>query len=479
LKTGVDAWRQDEQAFFSIEHAAKLLRARKLSPVALVEAALARAERLQPRLNAFITLLADKARRDARRAEREIVQGRWRGPLHGIPISLKDNFWTRGVRTTAGSKILADFIPTMDSTAARRLARAGAILIGKTNLHEFAYGVTTENPHYGAAHNPWAFDRTPGGSSGGSAAAVAAGVGFASLGTDTGGSVRIPAALCGIVGLKPTYGRVSCWGVIPLSRSLDHVGPLARTVADVAILLDAIAGRDSRDPAAKGPPAPDYRRGLERLPKRLRLGRPRDFFFERLDPEVRAAVAAAARKLERLGARVEEVSLPHVAGSLELATQIALFEAAQFHSGEGYFPARAMEYGEDVRQRLEQGMAMPEADYRSALARRDAERQDFLAAFERVDAILVPTVPIPAPRIGAKSVRIGGKEETVRSALVRLNRPANSCGLPAISVPCGFTRAGLPMGLQLIGKPWDELRLLQIAHAYEQATPWHSRHPHL
>jgi aspartyl-tRNA(Asn)/glutamyl-tRNA(Gln) amidotransferase subunit A len=477
LKTGVDAWRQDELAFFSIEQTAKLLRARKFSPVALVEAALARAERLQPRLNAFITLLADKARRDARRAEREIVHGRWRGPLHGIPISLKDNFWTRGVRTTAGSKILADFIPTMDSTAARRLARAGAILIGKTNLHEFAYGVTTENPHYGAAHNPWALDRTPGGSSGGSAAAVAAGVGFASLGTDTGGSVRIPAALCGIVGLKPTYGRVSCWGVIPLSRSLDHVGPLARSVADVAILLDAIAGRDSRDPAAKGPPAPDYRHGLERRPKRLRLGRPRDYFFEHLDPEVRAAVAAAARKLERLGARVEEVSLPHVAGSLELATQIALFEAAQFHFGEGYFPARAMEYGEDVRQRLEQGMATREADYRSALARRDAERQDFLAAFERVDAILVPAVPIPAPRIGAKSVRIGGKEETVRAALVRLNRPANSCGLPAISVPCGFTRAGLPMGLQLIGKPWDELRLLQIAHAYEQATSWHSRHP--
>lgn len=479
MKTGVDARREDELALLSIEPAARLLRTRKLSPVALVEAALARAERLQPCLNAFITLLAHKARRDAQRAEREIARGCWRGPLHGIPVSLKDNFWTRGVRTTGGSKILAGFIPAMDSTVARRLARAGAILIGKTNLHEFAYGVTTENPHYGAVHNPWAFDRMSGGSSGGSAAAVAAGVGFASVGTDTGGSIRIPAALCGIVGLKPTYGRVSCWGVISLARSLDHVGPLARTVADAAILLGAIAGRDSRDPATKGPPVPDYRRGLERRPKRLRLGRPRDYFFEHLDREVRAAVAAAARKLERLGASIEEVSLPHVAGSLEFATQIALFEAAQFHIGEGYFPARAMEYGEDVRQRLEQGMAVREADYRSALARRDEERRDFLAAFERVDAILVPAVPIPAPRIGAKSVRIGGEEETVRSALVRLNRPANSCGLPAISVPCGFTRAGLPLGFQLIGKPWDELRLLQIAYAYEQATPWHSRHPSL
>jgi aspartyl-tRNA(Asn)/glutamyl-tRNA(Gln) amidotransferase subunit A len=479
LKTGVDARQEDEQALLSIEQAARLLRTRKLSPVALVQAALARAERLQPCLNAFITLLAGKALQDARRAESEIVRGHWRGPLHGIPLSLKDNFWTRGVRTTGGSKILADFIPAMDSTVARRLARAGAILIGKTNLHEFAYGVTSENPHYGVVHNPWAFDRMPGGSSGGSAAAVAAGVGFASVGTDTGGSIRIPAALCGIVGLKPTYGRVSCWGVIPLARSLDHVGPLARTVADAAILLAAIAGRDSRDPATKGPPVPDYRRGLERRPKRLRLGRPRDYFFEHLDWEVQAAVAAAARKLERLGASIEEVSLPHVAGSLEFATQIALFEAAQFHVRERYFPARAKEYGEDVRQRLEQGMAVLEADYLNALERRDEERQGFLAAFEHVDAILVPAVPIPAPRIGAKSVRIGGKEETVRSALVRLNRPANSCGLPAISVPCGFTRAGLPLGLQLIGKPWDELRLLQIAHAYEQATPWHSRRPRL
>ena len=479
MKPGVNARQEDELALLSIEQAARLLRTRKLSPVALVQAALARAEQLQPCLNAFITLLAGKALQDARRAEGEIVRGCWRGPLHGIPVSLKDNFWTRGVRTTGGSRILADFIPAMDSTVARRLARAGAILIGKTNLHEFAYGVTSENPHYGVVHNPWAFDRMPGGSSGGSAAAVAAGVGFASVGTDTGGSIRIPAALCGIVGLKPTYGRVSCWGVIPLARSLDHVGPLARTVADAAILLGVIAGRDSRDPATKGPPVPHYRRGLERRPKRLRLGRPRDYFFEHLDREVQAAVAAAARKLERLGASIEEVSLPHVAGSLEFATQIALFEAAQFHVGEGHFPARAKEYGEDVRQRLEQGMAVREADYLNALERRDEERQDFLAAFKHMDAILVPAVPIPAPRIGAKSVRIGGKEETVRSALVRLNRPANSCGLPAISVPCGFTRAGLPLGLQLIGKPWDELRLLQIAHAYEQATPWHSRHPRL
>ena len=262
-------------AFLSIAALSSLLRQKKLSPVELTRLLLDRIERLNPQLNAFLTITADRALVDARRAEKEILARRWRGPLHGIPISLKDNICTRGIRTTAGSKVLEDFVPDQDATVARRLRRAGAVLLGKTNLHEFAYGVTNVNPHLGPARNPWALDRIPGGSSGGSAAAIASGLCFASIGSDTGGSIRIPAALCGIVGFKPTFGRVSCHGVIPLAPSLDHTGPLARSVADVAILLRAIAGRDSLDPTASSRPVPDYSQLLHRKLIRFRLGWPR------------------------------------------------------------------------------------------------------------------------------------------------------------------------------------------------------------
>ncbi len=472
--------RESEIAFLSIEQAARLLRSRKISPVDLVEAALARIERLNPRLNAFLTVVADGARRAARQAEKELRKRRDRGPLHGVPISLKDNIWTRGIRTTAGSKILADFVPDIDATVARRLSRAGAILIGKTILHEFAYGISSENPHYGPVHNPWALERIPGGSSGGSAASLASGIGFASVGTDTGGSIRIPAALCGIVGLKPTYGRVSCYGVVPLARSLDHAGPLARTVADVAILLRTIAGRDPLDPTTAARAVPDYPGALKgrRLGK-VRLGWPREYFFEHVDAEVQKAVESAGKQLERLGATLEEISLPNISASVEPSTQIALAESNSFHELAGYYPARAAEYGEDVRKRLELGDSIRAVDYLAALETRKKVLGDFETAFERVDAILAPAVPVPAPRIGEKMVKIGTEEESVRSALIRTNRPANFTGLPAISVPCGFTRTGLPIGLQLIGRAWEEARLLQIAHAYEQSTEWHERHPRM
>jgi aspartyl-tRNA(Asn)/glutamyl-tRNA(Gln) amidotransferase subunit A len=461
-----------ESAYFSIEQAARLLRKREISPVELVDAALSRIERGNPGLNAFLTVVADRTRREARTAERALRRGRPKGPLHGIPISLKDNFWTRGIRTTAGSKILANFVPEKDSEVARLLTGAGAILLGKTNMHELAYGITSENPHYGAVRNPWRRDRISGGSSGGSAAAVATGMGFASMGTDTGGSIRIPASLCGIVGLKPTYGLVSMEGVIPLVESMDHAGPLARSVGDLCIMLEAVAGK-----FPKGAAAPDYRKLRKSIPRRFRLGWPKEYFFERVDAEVRGAIDAAAKCFLSLGARIEGVSLPHLAESVDPSTNIALAEATRYHESQGYFPAREKDYGEDVRKRLAMGREVRAVDYLNALAVQRETAKEFQRVFEHVDAILAPATPITAPLLGEKEVEIAGEKETVRSALVRMNRPANLTGDPAISIPCGFTRAGLPMGLQLIGPRWSEARLLGIALAYEDATEWHKRHP--
>jgi aspartyl-tRNA(Asn)/glutamyl-tRNA(Gln) amidotransferase subunit A len=441
-----------------------------------VEASLGRIERWNSGLNAFLTVLAEPARRQARAAERELRRGGLKSPLHGIPLALKDNFYTRGIRTTAGSRILADFVPRQDSEVAARLARAGAILMGKTNLHEFAYGITSENPHYGPVHNPWARERISGGSSGGSAAAVAAGMCFAATGTDTGGSIRVPAALCGIAGLKPTYGLVSVAGTVPLAPSFDHVGPLARNVADACILLEAIAGG-----YPKGHVRPDYRKLRKSRPRRIRLGWPKDYFFERLDREVRALVESAAKTLESaLRALIVEVPLPRLAESIEASANLIVAEANFYHESQGYFPARAAEYGEDVRGHLEWGSKMRAVDYLRGMAKRHEVEQEFAAALERVDAIVAPATPVPAPRIGQTEIRTAGERETsVRAELLRMTRPANVTGLPALSIPCGFTRAGLPVGLQLIGPRWGEAGLLSIALAYEEATEWHAQHPDL
>ena len=463
---------QSPLEFLSIEEAGRLLRKKEISPVELVDAALARIERGNPMLNAFLTIVADEARRQASAAERAIRRGDAGGPLHGIPISLKDNFWTRGIRTTAGSKILANFVPDEDSIVASRLAHTGAILLGKTNMHEFAYGITNENPHYGPVCNPWAQERISGGSSGGSAVAVATGMGFASMGTDTGGSIRIPASLCGIVGLKPTYGLVSVAGVVPLAETMDHAGPLGRTVTDVCIVLQAVAGK-----YPKGAQAPDHRKFRKSIPRRFRLGWPKEYLFDRVDAEVRRAIDAAGKTLESLGTRIEEVSLPHLADSVDPSTNIAMAEATRYHESQGFFPARAAEYGEDVRKRLEMGREVRAVDYLNAFAVKGEIEKEFQAAYARVDAIIAPALPIAAPRIGENELMIEGEKETVRSALVRLNRPANLTGDPAISIPCGFTRAGLPIGLQLMGAHWSEARLLAIALAYGDATEWHKRHP--
>ncbi|MBZ5659161.1 MAG: aspartyl/glutamyl-tRNA amidotransferase subunit A [Acidobacteriia bacterium] len=473
----------DRLAFATIEELAALLAKRKISPAELTELFLSRIERHNPGVNAFLTVTAEQALAAARRAEKELSRnrrsGKGRHPLLGIPVTLKDNLWTRGIRTTAGSKILRDFVPTADATAARKLLGAGAILLGKTNMHEFAYGITNSNPHYGDARNPWARDRITGGSSGGSAAAIAAGLCAASIGTDTGGSIRIPSALCGIVGLKPTFGRVSVFGTIPLAPSFDHVGPLARSVPDAAILLGLIAGHDPLDPTSSARRVEDFRGALGKPLRKFRLGRPREHYWEKLDSEVRRAAESAIRDLEKHGAVVREVSLPHLSDSLQAATDISLAEATHGHQAAGFFPADAADYSKEVRQRLEAGEKITAMQYLAGMDVRKRLLAEFDAAFREVDAVVTPTAPVPAPLIGADNVPVDGEQIGVRPALVGMCRPANFTGLPAISVPCGFTREGLPVGLQLIGRAFDEATLLRIAHAYEREHDWGQRHPSL
>ena len=467
----------DELTRLSIAEAGDQLRCRALSPVELTRAYLERIQRQDGDLLAYITVLPAQAMATARAAEQEIAQGHYRGPLHGIPIALKDLVMTRGIRTTCGSRILGAWVPEADATVARRLSEAGAILLGKLNMHEFAYGPTGVNPHYGTPRNPWDRTRMPGGSSSGSGVAVAADLCAGALGTDTGGSVRIPAALCGIVGLKPTYGRVSRAGVIPLAWSLDHVGPMTRTVADAALLLQVLAGHDPADPSTAAVPVPEYRRALEGEIRGLRLGLPKDLFFERLDPEVRAAVLAAARSLEGLGASVEEVPLPRIAHAGPASFAIIAAEATAYH--EPYLKIRAAEYGADVRARLTTGQFVLATQYLKAQRARQVIRAEVDATLRQVHALLFPTTPIPAPPLEARGVTVDGLTEDVRGWLIRCTRPINVTGHPALSVPCGFTSGGLPIGLQLVGRYFDEATLLRIGHAFEAVSPTRDRRPPL
>ena len=469
-----------------LERLAPMIRRRKVSPLELTRAFLARIARLNSTINAYITVTAERALADAKRAESEIKRGMYRGPLHGIPISLKDNIATAGIRTTGGSRILAFDVPERDARIAQQLREAGTILLGKTNLHEFAYGVTTENPHYGATRNPWDTARIPGGSSGGSAAAIAAGLCCGSMGTDTGGSVRIPAALCGIVGLKTSFDAGAVQDVIPLSQSLDSVGPLARTVRDAELLLRAtapFAGRSAKEERAA-------RRGLLVMPraaaakgkkplKGVVLGIPQDYFTMWIDTTVRRAVEWAIEDCVKLGARVVPVAMPWMEQSDDAGTQIALAEASHWHAAQGWFPQRESEYGEDVRARLSMGAKIEKAAVDAAFETKARVTRETLRLFETVHAIAAPVTPTFASVIGDDKVNICGRPEPVRAALLRLNRPANFTGLPAISVPCGFTRNNLPIGLQLIGQPCGELDLCVIARAYEQSHDWHLRRPSL
>ena len=457
----------------TIAELAPLLRTRQVSPVEVTRSALERIEAIDARLRSFIAVTADAATDAARAAEAAIGRGEYAGPLHGVPVGLKDLFDLVGVPNTFGSRILRANVPREDATVVRRLKEAGAVILGKQNLHEFAFGVTSENPHYGNVANPWDPARVAGGSSGGTAAALAAGIGYAGLGSDTGGSIRIPAGLCGIVGMKPTYGLVSRAGALPLSWSLDHVGPLARSVADCAIVLQAIAGPDSRDPSTAPGPVPDLGRDLEAGVRGLRLGVPSSYYFDVIDPRVAETVSAAIRELETLGATIVEVSLPHVAHAQPAGITIMGAEGASWHGGRLERDAR--DYGPDVLLRFRVGAVTSATDYLKAQKMRTLLQADFAAAFRVADAIVTPTVPTVAPLIGRTFERLEGLDMPARGMINRLTVPANLTGMPAASVPCGFTD-GLPVGLQVMGPAFSDPLVLRVARAYEWATDWHRRH---
>ena len=454
----------------SVVEAADLLRRREISALELTRAVLDRIDEVEQQINAYITVTREAALDQAASADRELRGGDWRGQLHGIPIALKDLFDTADVRTTAGSSILRERIPNHDATVVRRLKDVGAILLGKLNLHEFAYGVTTINPHFGPTRNPWKLDRVPGGSSGGSAAAIAAGECLASLGTDTGGSVRIPAAYCNVVGLKPTYGRVSRAGVVPLSWSLDHVGPMTRNVRDTAILLNAIAGYDPADPSSARMDREDFTADLEQRLSGIRVGIPRDYFSNVVSAEVAQAVQRAGETLKSAGAELIDFDLPFVASLPTISSAIMMPEASANHVKD--LQEHRAEIGDDVRMRLELGLVEPAVQYVRAQQARRLVQEACLQSMESLDVFLTATTPTTAPLIDAQATGLP-------SVGTRLTAPINVLGWPAISIPCGFGSDGLPIGMQLVAKPWQERVLLRAAFAYESLTSWHKSFPSL
>jgi len=451
----------------SIAELAPRLRTREISPVEITTQSLRRIEKLNPALNAFITVMAESALADARAAEDELVRGQWRGPLHGIPVALKDLIDTSGTPTTAASAAFKDRIPNDDADIVRRLRQAGAVIIGKNNLHEFAYGGSSLVSHYGDIHNPWNPQHIAGGSSGGSAAAVATRMACAAIGTDTAGSIREPAALCGCVGLKPTYGRVSSRGVIPLSPSLDHVGPLATTVSDAATVLQAIAGYDAADITSADVPVEDYISSVREPAKSLRVGIPRAYFFDDLDPEVASAVEHALSGIKTLVAEVREIKL-----SVPTDRTLQAAESYAYHAER--VARHADLYQGETARRIRTGENVTAPQYIAAQREMNQQRRRIHDVFADVDVLVTPTMPIPAPLIA----ELKASPDALRPAelkLLRNTRPFNVWGLPAISIPCGFTQSGLPIGLQIAGPHWREDLVLRLAYAYEQATAWHKR----
>ncbi|MGH8137941.1 MAG: amidase [Steroidobacteraceae bacterium] len=452
----------------TLVEAMAMLRRKAVSPVELTQAFLTRIERLNPALNAFITVTEEQALQQAREAEAQIQRGHWRGPLHGMPLALKDLIDTAGVHTTAASAVFKDRIPTEDAEVVRRLKAAGAVLLGKLNMHEFAYGGTSVPSYYGAVHNPWNLARIAGGSSGGSAAAVAAGLCIAALGSDTAASIRHPAAYCGVVGLKPTYGRVSTRGVIPLSWSLDHIGPLCRSATDAALFLETIAGFDPLEPSSADRPTDRYASALDGRTASLRIGLVRRPYFEHLDGDIEAAVNASIKELARVTAGLCDVELPYT----NVLLPIASAEAYAFHKP--YFTRTPQLYQAMTRQRLEQAATISAADYVNA--RREMERLRWQAdsAFSSVDLLVTPTTAITPITIESgyldPPLPLDGTPVEFRNTHM-----FDVLGLPAISVPCGFTRDGMPIGLQIAGPRFGESQVLALAHAYQQITDWHTR----
>ena len=454
---------------------------------------LARIERLDPQVRAFLTVTGEEALRQAALADTRFTAGAPLGPLDGVPVALKDVFCTRGIRTTCGSKILEGFVPAYDATVVARLRAAGAVLLGKLNMDEFAMGSSTENSGFFTTRNPWDLARVPGGSSGGASAAVAAELATLTLGTDTGGSIRQPAAFCGVLGMKPTYGRVSRYGLIAFASSLDQVGPFARDVEDAALILQIVAGADPLDSTAVNVPVPDYRAGLDRGVEGMTIGVPAEYFIEGMDPEVERAVREAIAALEKLGARIEPVSLPHseyglaayyVIAPAEASSNLARYDGVKYGLRAGgardviemYSKTRAAGFGAEVKRRVMLGTyalsaGYYDAYYGQAQKVRTLVRRDFEQAFARVDVIVAPTTP-------GVAFKMGEKEDPLQMYLNDIfTIPVNLAGLPGLSIPAGFTQIGLPIGLQLIGRAFDEVTLLRVAHAYQQVTTWHTRRP--
>lgn len=453
-------------SFGTITDIAERIKNRDVSPLELTVAMLENIERLNPKLNAFVTLTADSALADAKKAEADVLRGDYKGSLHGIPIVHKDLYYTKGIRTTGSSKILEDFVPDFDGTVVAKLHEAGTIMLGKVQTHEFAAGATTDSPHFGACHNPWDVERVPGGSSGGSAACVAAGLAYMGTGSDTGGSIRIPAACCGVVGIKPTYGRVSRYGILPLAWSLDHAGPITRTVKDAAICLQAMAGYDPKDDSTLEIPVPDYVASLQSSMKGIKIGVPTEFYFENMDDEVRQSVQAAIGAMGAMGAEIVDVTIPMLKYSPSAGWAICLSETAAVHTE--WYRTRSNDYAPDVRLMIEAGKHITATDYLQAQRVRQLIRRDFIATLSPLDVLVAPTLPHLPPRIGDTEIGLD---------LARFTFPSDITGLPTLSIPCGFSNNGLPIGLQIMGKPFEESTVLSVGYAYEQSMNWHTQHP--
>jgi aspartyl-tRNA(Asn)/glutamyl-tRNA(Gln) amidotransferase subunit A len=464
-------------AYASATELARLIAGKHVSPVEVVRAHLERITSLDGSLKSFITVTADAALAAAREAEAAVTAGRPLGPLHGVPLGLKDLYDTAGVLTTGGSRILAERVPSADATVVRRLREAGMIVLGKLNMVEFAYGPEGRNPHYGHARNPWdaAKHRMAGGSSSGSGVAVAAGLVPVALGSDTGGSIRIPCSLCGLTGIKPTYGRASRAGVLPLSWSMDHVGPMTRNAADSALALGAMAGYDAADPTTSVLPVPDYMAALTGDVRGLRVGLLRSFFLDGAAPDVRSAVETAARALEKAGAIVDEVALPSVRHVAAGALAVVATEAMAYHAA--WLRTRKGDYDPDVSTRLMAGAFVTGVQYVRGQQARALVRREVDDVLARRDVLLAPATPITAPGIDERQTTLGDGPSEVRSALIRLTRPFNFSGHPACSLPCGFSSDGLPIGMQIVGRPFDEATILRVADAYQRLTDWHARRP--
>ncbi len=437
----------------TIAEAGAALRARRISSVELTKGCLDQIGKLNPVLNAFITVTGETALTRAEELDRELAEGVDRGPMHGIPIAHKDLMWTKGIRTTSGSKLFADFVPDRDAVVVERLAGAGAVMVGKAGLHELAYGITSDNPHFGTIRNPRNPRHSPGGSSGGSGVAVATGMAFVATGTDTGGSIRVPASFCGVVGLKPTYGYIDRSGVQLLGVSLDHVGPLARTVDDVRLALDAMASGTERKPA----PASI---------REIRIGLPENFYLETVAPEVKAAVQKAAQAAEKLGARVIPIRVPDIEALNNVGLVILLAEAAAVHQAQHH---RRGDFGKDVLALLDQGSLIPAVDYVNAQRQRRQLLGEFHKLFRNIDCLFTPSTPITAPRIGQTEITLDGVPFDTRMLTTRFARSGNVLGFPALSIPCGTSHEGLPIGLQLMGRPFEENLLLALGEALERS----------